>query len=181
MTPKELREIIERQERLLQFEHFNNSDALELGLAIIEIAKENGYAPAISIVINGFLVFRYSFDGTNINNDVWLRCKQNTAMATGHSSLHFVYKLAETGVCQEDLYMPRDSFAASGGCFPIYLMGTGAIGYACVSELPHETDHKMLVEGICRVLGLELEEPSPTGTGYLQIHCKISIFINSYK
>ena len=166
MIPSELREIIEYQESLLQFERFTFADALELGLCIVETAKEYGFSLATSIVLNELEVFRCFMDGTTINNDIWMKCKRNTMRATGHSSLHFVYTLAETGKTQEDLYMRRDEYAASGGGFPIYLRDTGVIGYACVSGLAHETDHKVLVESMAKKLGIELGCPLPEATGY---------------
>lgn len=166
MTPKELREIIEYQESVLQFDHFTNEDALQLGLTIIETAKSKGLAPTINIVVNGIKVFKFMFDGTNLNNDVWTKAKINTMRATSHSTLHLVYKLAETGMDQKDLYMPFEEYAVSGGGFPIFLKGTGIIGYVCLSGLPHETDHRTLVDSMAKYLGVELEQYTPILTGY---------------
>ncbi len=166
MTAKELKEIVEYQESVLQFDCFGREEALQLGTRIIDTARAYGFSVAVSVVLNELEVFRYFFEGTTMNNEIWMEAKRNTMRATGHSSLHFVYSLAESGMRQEDLYMPKEEYAASGGGFPIYVKGTGVVGYACVSNTPHETDHKILTESMAAMLGLELEHPLPIDTGY---------------
>ena len=45
--------LYERQEQLLQFPHFSNADALDIGLMLVDTAKKNGYSVAIDITICG--------------------------------------------------------------------------------------------------------------------------------
>jgi uncharacterized protein (UPF0303 family) len=166
MTAKELREIVERQEKKLQFDHFNHEDALDLGLRIVELAKNKGFVIATDIVLNGFLVFRYAIQGTTRSNELWMRNKRNTMMSTGHASIHLAYKLAEAGLSQNEALMPKSEFAVCGGGFPIILKGTGIIGYVCVSGLHHEMDHWVMMTAISEMLGVELDEPVPLNTGF---------------
>lgn len=44
-----------------------------------------------------------------------------------------------------------------GGGFPITLVGTGVIGAVACSGLPHEEDHKLLIDAISEVLGVDLD------------------------
>lgn len=166
MTAKALREIVERQEAKLRFESFNNADALDLGMRIINIAKKEQLVIATDIVLNGFIVFRFAIEGTTRNNELWMRNKRNTMMSTGHASIHLAYKLAELGLPQNEAYMPKTEFAVCGGGFPIFIKGSGVIGYACVSGLHHEMDHRLLVKAISEKLGVELDEPVPIDTGF---------------
>ncbi len=112
----------EKQEQLLQFDHFSNSDALELGLKLIAEAKKRGLSPAFDITVNGFKVFRYGFEGTNKHNDNWLRRKANTVNTVHKSSLHEGTLLEYKGMTPaEEGFLPADEFVFLGGGFPICL------------------------------------------------------------
>ena len=83
-------ERLKRQEALLQFPFFSNDDAWRLGTMLVEAAKERKVTPAFEITINGYVVFRYGFSGTNLHNERWLRRKRNTVQTTHMSSLRGV-------------------------------------------------------------------------------------------
>ena len=47
-------------------------------------------------------------------------------------------------------------YAAIGGGFPITLAGTGIVGAVACSGLPHPEDHRLLVDCISEMLGIDL-------------------------
>lgn len=163
MTDKKVLEAklqkFEKQEQLLQFEHFSNADALELGLKLIAEAKKRGFSPAFDVTVNGFKVFRYGFDGTNPHNDNWLRRKANTVNTVHKSSLHVGTLLEYREITAADEgFLPPENYVFLGGGFPICVRGTGVIGSVCCSGLPHETDHQLLVDVLCDYLHVNPDE-----------------------
>jgi len=153
MDIKELQHEIIKQEELLRFEHFSNEDALEVGMLLIEEAKKRNVPVAIDIIVNGYKVFRYGFQGTNPHNDMWLRRKMNTVNTVHKSSLQVFTILEQTGGnLEEDWFLDPMEYACMGGGFPIYIKGTGIIGCIGVSGLPHFEDHQVIVDALCRHL-----------------------------
>lgn len=145
----------EYEEETLQFNHFSNDDAWELGQLMVNTAKKKGLKPAFEINVNGYTVFRYGFPGTNLHNERWLLRKRNTVNTTHMSSLHAGALLEKQGESiEKDWFLPGMEFAHLGGGFPIILKGTGVIGTACCSGLPHEEDHQMVVDCIKEFLGI---------------------------
>ncbi len=159
MDYKELKERVIKEEQLLRFDHFSNEDALEVGMLLIEEAKRRKAAPAIDIVINGYQVFRYGFEGTNNHNTMWLKRKMNTVQVVHKSSLQVFAILKETGEdLLKDWFLDPMDYAAMGGGFPIYVKGTGIIGCIGVSGLPHLQDHGIIVDVLCKYLDIVLNE-----------------------
>ena len=150
-------ERLKRQEALLQFPFFSNDDAWRLGTMLVEAAKERKVTPAFEITINGYVVFRYGFSGTNLHNERWLRRKRNTVQTTHMSSLRAGVELQLKGEdIERDWYLPAAEFACLGGGFPLILKGTGVVGCVCCSGLPHETDHQIVADTIARFLNVSI-------------------------
>lgn len=148
-----------KEEEELQLEHFSNQEAWELGNILVELAEERGVKPALEITVNGYVVFRYAFDGTNLHNSMWLRRKSNTVNTVHMSSLH-AGALLETQQedIEKDWYLPAKDYAVLGGGFPLRLKGTGVIGSVCCSGLPHEEDHRMVTDALRRFLEQKKEK-----------------------
>ena len=88
MTIDEVIRILEMQEEILQFSHFTNADAWELGNVIVSEAARRGLAIACSIRLNnGYTLFQYGFKGTNYCNEIWMKKKHNTVRTMEMSSL----------------------------------------------------------------------------------------------
>ena len=149
--------LYEHQEQMLQFPHFSNADALDLGLLLVDKAKENGYPVAIDITICGSQVFGYAFPGTTANNLRWIKRKVNTVYKVQMSTLHVGAVLARDGQdIEKDWHLPEIDFSYHGGAFPIFIQGTGFIGTVCVSGLPQEEDHQLVVDTLCEYLDVKL-------------------------
>ena len=149
--------IREKEESLLQFTAFTYEDALKLGLAINDLAKEK-YAPvAIEIEINGLVIFHYSMPGSNGRNNMWVKRKANTVRAAQVSSLHGMEQREADGKdIVKDWGLDPMEYAAIGGGFPIRIKGSGIIGSVAVSGLPHRQDHQLIVEALADYLGVAL-------------------------
>ena len=156
MTIQELIKVLEMQEEILQFSHFTNEDAWMLGNIIVAEAKRRALPVAVSIRLNnGYTVFQYAADGTNLCNQGWLDRRYNTVRLTEHSSLNLYMSLRETEQSLEDMFMDPKEYAACGGGFPIRVEEVGVIGAVMVSGLDHVSDHDLLVKCISMYLHVD--------------------------
>lgn len=140
---------IEKQEKELVFDYFNSSAALNIGLKIIEKAKNLSRPITIDIAKNNQQLFHYSFDGSSPDNDEWIRRKNNVVNRFFRSSFYIGIKLKSINKSMEEKYLiSSKEFAAYGGAFPIILKNSGVVGTITVSGLSQEEDHNLVVESI---------------------------------
>ncbi|MGN0324547.1 MAG: heme-degrading domain-containing protein [Oliverpabstia sp.] len=153
MTVEELVKVLEMQEEILQFSSFTNADAWELGNMVIQEAKRLGLTIAVRIRLNnGYTVFQYGMDGTNLLNEQWMTRKENTVKTLEESSLRFCMNLRANQESLEDHFLDPREYAACGGGFPIRVEEVGVIGTIVVSGLDHVSDHDLLVKCISKYL-----------------------------
>ncbi|MGN1184066.1 MAG: heme-degrading domain-containing protein [Oliverpabstia sp.] len=153
MTVEELVKVLEMQEEILQFSSFTNADAWELGNIVVQEAKRLGLTIAVRIRLNnGYTVFQYGMDGTNLLNEQWMTRKENTVKTLEESSLRFCMNLRANQESLEDHFLDPREYAACGGGFPIRVEEVGVIGTIVVSGLDHVSDHDLLVKCISKYL-----------------------------
>lgn len=153
MTGKELYDYCLHQENDLVFDKFDRADALALGLKLHENNKYYGVPVAIEITVNGLSVFRYFPEGTVPDSALWLERKRRTVTLMEMSSLRFNGWLGMNGETLADRKLDPNDYAAGGGGFPIRVKGVGVVGCICVSGMPHEDDHKLIVDTVAAFLG----------------------------
>ncbi len=137
--------ILAMQEEILQFSHFTNEDAWELGSLMVAEAARNHLPVAISIRLNnGYTVFQYGFKGTNYNNEQWITRKHNTVRTMEMSSLRLFMLLKKNQETLESHGLNETEYVARGGGFPIRVAGAGVIGSVLVSGLDHMADHEFV-------------------------------------
>ena len=145
-------EILEQlllEEKQLQFVSFNEDTAWEIGCWVVEYATRNELPITVDIQRGEHQLFHASRPGTSADNDEWVKRKVRLVNRTGHSSFYIGQLLKSEGKSIEEmLLLPEGKFAPHGGCFPIIIKGTGAIGTITVSGLPQEEDHKVVVQAI---------------------------------
>ena len=139
--------ILEKQEMMLQFDRFNQSDALALGNLMVQRAVRTGVVIAVSIrLANGCILFQYLPDGTNALNENWIRRKFQTVITMSGSSLRETLILQEKGRTLADQGLDLKDYALCGGGFPIRIKGSDiVIGAVIASNLYHIADHEFVV------------------------------------
>lgn len=159
MTAEELKKldefvkVLEMQEEILQFTHFTNQDAWELGSIMALEAKKRALPIVIRIELNnGFCVFQYAADGTTLRNQTWLERKINTVKLMEKSSLNFYASLRKSQKTMEDVFLDEKIYACCGGAFPIRIEEVGVIGTIAVSGLNHVGDHDFIVKCVGKYL-----------------------------
>lgn len=156
MTVDELLNILEMQEEVLQFSHFTNEDAWAVGNAIVTEAHRHKLPVAVSIRLNnGYTVFQYAADGTNLDNERWMKRKYNTVKVKEMSSLRAYTTLRVKELTLADWFMDPAEFAIHGGGFPIRVEEVGVIGAILVSGLEHFADHDLIVKCLAKYLHVD--------------------------
>ncbi len=140
-----LRELLQQEENL-QFTHFNEDTAWEIGRWLVDHAVDQNLPITIDIRRGEHQIFHASRPGTSADNDAWVMRKVRLVNRTGHSSFYWSRLLASEGkTIEETLLLPESEYAPHGGCFPIIIKGSGMIGTITVSGLPQEEDHKLVI------------------------------------
>ena len=156
MMLEESVKVLTMQEEILQFSHFTNEDAWELGSYMVEEAARNDLPVAVSIRLNnGYTVFQYGFRGTNCSNELWMKRKENTVRMMEMSSLRLYMLLKLKQETLEDRGLNGKDYVARGGAFPIRVEGVGVIGSVIVSGLDHMADHDFAVACISQYLRID--------------------------
>ncbi len=155
-TAEEVINVLKMQEEILQFTHFTNDDAWELGKLMVGEAKKRELAVGIMIRrSNGFTVFAHMMDGTTIDNREWLNRKFNTVMRMEVSTLEFYMYLQNSGNTMESKFMDEMTYACVGGGFPLRVEDAGLVGAICVSGLNHVQDHDFIIKCLSKYLHMD--------------------------
>ena len=105
-------DILEKQEKLLRFAHFTHKDALDLGLFMVNRARQLDTCVSVAVrSADGAVLFQHLPDGTNRNNENWMRRKANTVLLMDCSSLHAVYNLERYHETLEDHGLSHAEYA----------------------------------------------------------------------
>ena len=155
MEKEELKALLEQckeEEKKLVFPSFNREDAWKLGCLLLENSKKKPKPVGIQIIVNDMVIFRYIPEGVTLNNSIWMERKHNMVMIREMSSRQAQVMRDLRGQTMEDWVMDPNEYSTVGGGFPIRVAGTGLIGSACVSGLPAEEDHKLIVETLTEYL-----------------------------
>jgi len=140
-----------RQEETLQFPVFTNETALQLGLLMVERAKEKKHAIVIDIVKNGQKLFYHALEGTSPDNEYWVAGKARAVNRFGRSSYYVGLYWRGRGVAIDPAWpIGSDGYAPYSGSFPIIVKNAGFIGTVTVSGLTDtdDADHKFVVDCI---------------------------------
>ncbi len=151
-------EKIALQEKRLQFTRFDAQTAWELGTALRSAADKHQLPIACDIQLHGQPLFSFAMPGTTPDNWDWIRRKRNVVQRYHRSSYAIGLKHRRDNTSlQVATGLDLRDHATHGGCFPIFLIGTGCIGTITVSGLPQREDHSLVVSILQQYLHLESE------------------------
>lgn len=138
-----------REEAELQFTHFDEDTAWEIGSALVATAVARNLPITVDITRAGHQLFHASRPGTSPDNDEWVKRKTRLVMRFGHSSFYVGQLLkSESTTIEAKFLLPESAYAPHGGCFPVIIKGTGVVGTITVSGLPQAQDHALVVSAI---------------------------------
>lgn len=151
-------EIVKRQEQLLVFEKFDESDAWKLGNQIRARAESNSQSVAIEVTKGEGVIFFSAMPGTAPANQDWARRKRNLVNLLQVSSYQVSLQVSLGTNVPTLMGLDTRDYAHHGGCFPVRMSGVGVVGTVTVSGLPQREDHKLVVEEIAKYIGVSLGE-----------------------
>ncbi|KAG1454476.1 hypothetical protein G6F46_003922 [Rhizopus delemar] len=144
-------EIILLQEEKCQFNLFTSQTALDLGLMLIENAKPFNKPVVIDITMNGHQLFHYAMQGTNKDNDEWVRRYLVTLL------IAFIIQVIMLGGTWPINISEKD-YATHGGAFPLTIKNVGVVGTITVSGLMQEDDHNLVANTIQELLAIQQKQ-----------------------
>ena len=140
------------REDAFDVELFDNDDAVDLGLAALEVIDERGLNLAVRIVLRGDVVFQAKVGTTGPGNDPWLAGKAAVAERFGEPSLLVKLRHAEAGTpFEERTDVDHELLRAHGGSIPIRVAGE-VVGTITTSGEPDVVDHATTAEAVRRYL-----------------------------
>lgn len=140
------------REDAFDVDSFDNDDAVDLGLAALEVIDERGLNLAVRIVLRGDVVFQAKLGGTGPQNDPWLAGKAAVAERFGEPSLLVRRRHEEAGTpFEERTDVDHELLRAHGGSIPIRVKGE-VVGSITTSGEPDVVDHATTAETVRRYL-----------------------------
>jgi uncharacterized protein (UPF0303 family) len=140
---------VEAEERELVLDSFDNQDALDLGLALVEMARARQLPIAIDVERCGQRLFHAALPGSAPDNAHWIERKKRLVNRTFHSSYSTGLRLrVKQQTLAQLLYLDENDYAPHGGCVPIVVSSVGFVGTVTVSGLPQRDDHELVVEAL---------------------------------
>lgn len=131
---------------------FTNDDAVDLGLAAVEVIDERGLNLAVRVVLRGDVVFQAKLGTSGPDNDPWLAGKAAVAERFGEPSLLVRRRHEEAGTpFEERTDVDHDLLRAHGGSIPLRVDGE-LVGTITMSGEPDVVDHAAAAEAIRRYL-----------------------------
>jgi uncharacterized protein (UPF0303 family) len=141
------------QERELQLTHMDEQMAWELGSRLRTIAVERSLPVVIDVRRFGQPLFYTALKGTTPDNVDWVRRKSNVVARFHRSSYGVGLTMKMKGDSLEARGLPINEYASHGGSFPLTVKCAGIVGSVTVSGLPQRSDHELVVEALCAILG----------------------------
>ena len=139
------KQIIEK----IEMEKFNNRLGLEMGLAIVDLAKDRHQNIAVEVGRLNHTIFLYVDDNLPADKHNWLRRKANVALHFEESSLVIKnFLIAENMTLEGTFALDGNDYLARGGSIPIFVKNAGMVAIITVSGLHDEEDHQIIIDAL---------------------------------
>ena len=133
----------------IELEQFSNKLALQMGLAVVELAKSRDQHIGIEISRLIHTVFLYIDDSLPEDKHNWLRRKANVAKRFEESSLAVKNDLEAAKMSLDKTFgLDERDFLAKGGSIPIFVKGAGMVATITVSGLHDIQDHQIIIDAL---------------------------------
>ena len=128
---------------------FNNKIALEMGLAVIELARSRNQMIAIEISRLSHRVFTFIDDTLPADKHNWLRRKANIVKHFEESSLSVKNDLVNGNMTLDKTFgLAEKDYVAKGGAIPIFVKEAGMVAVIAVSGLKDIDDHQLIIDAL---------------------------------
>lgn len=136
----------------LVFPAFTEDTALELGLALVALARADALPVVIDIRTADRTLFHAALPGAAPLNDLWAQRKSATALMFQKPSMLVGLEGAAKGQTLAIHGLDPARYADHGGAVPVQVAGVGVVAVATVSGLPSRDDHALVVQAMRQVL-----------------------------
>jgi len=135
--------------KTIELEEFSNRLALQMGLAVVELAKSRHQHIGIEISRLNQTVFLYIDDSLPEDKHNWLRRKANVAKRFEESSLAVKNDLEAGNMSLDKTFgLDEKDFLAKGGSIPIFVKAAGMVAIITVSGLHDIEDHQIIIDAL---------------------------------
>ncbi|MCT3833967.1 heme-binding protein [Elizabethkingia anophelis] len=135
--------------RRIELDSFSNRIGFDMGVKIIDLAKNRNQHIAVEVCRLNHTIFLYVDDTLPVDKHNWLRRKANIARQFEESSLSVKNDLKEGNMNLEKTFgLDEKDFLAKGGAIPIFVKNGGMIAVVTVSGLHDEEDHNIIIEAL---------------------------------
>ena len=137
------------QEARFVFDTFDHAAAWQLGTLMVERALGDAAPIIIDIRRPGVVLFRSAQAGTTAENEVWLERKARTALRFETSTALLEARFAAQGIDPWTAgWFDPQTYAATGGSFPLRVHGVGVVAAVTVSGLTSREDHDFVIDSL---------------------------------
>ncbi len=145
----EMSEKKETIHRKIELKKFDNRIGLEIGLLIVNLAKERNQNVAVQVERLNHIIFLYVDDNLPADKHNWIRRKSNVAKHFEESSLGVKYDLENGNMTLAETFaLDEKEYLAKGGAIPIFVEHAGVIAVVTVSGLRDVEDHQIIIDAL---------------------------------
>ena len=135
--------------RKIELDSFNNRLGMEMGLAIIDLAKKKNKNIAVQVERLNHIIFLYVDENLPADKHDWLKRKANVSKRFEQSSLSVKNDLVNGNMTLKETFALDDKeYLAKGGSIPVFVKNAGMIAIITVSGLHDEEDHKIIIDAL---------------------------------
>lgn len=142
-----------KQEETYRFPAFDREDVWELSCDLVESNRDFPKQVAMEIYIGNTQMFRFIPGRCGSQQEMWLKKKRSTVLATGKSSVRVAAEMAMKEQSLADVipgFPNPDDYVGVGGGFPLKTKDGCLFGTICVSGLPDVQDHALIAGALDR-------------------------------